>query len=115
VQLYRDADVVVVSCHENRYAAGVQTLMEAMACRRPVIATATRGLASYLHPSVIAVPPGDAAAMRAAIRGLLADPAGAEARAREGHAQATPAAARWQEPCAQGGSALGRRQRACAA
>jgi len=88
VQLYRDADVVVVSCHENRYAAGVQTLMEAMACRRPVIATATRGLAAYLHPSVIAVPPGDAAAMRAAIRGLLADPAAAEARAREGHAHA---------------------------
>ena len=60
VQLYRDADVVVVSCHENRYAAGVQSLMEAMACCRPVIATATRGLAAYLHPSVIAVPPGDA-------------------------------------------------------
>jgi hypothetical protein len=88
VQLYRDADVVVVSCHENRYAAGVQSLMEAMACRRPVIATATRGLAAYLHPSVIAVPPGDAAAMRAAIGRVLADPAGAEARARVGHAHA---------------------------
>jgi glycosyltransferase involved in cell wall biosynthesis len=88
VQLYRDADVVVVSCHENRYAAGVQSLMEAMACRRPVVATATRGLAAYLHPSVIAVPPGDAVAMRDAIRRVLADPAGAEARAREGHAHA---------------------------
>jgi glycosyltransferase involved in cell wall biosynthesis len=88
VQLYRDADVVVVSCHENRYAAGVQGLMEAMACRRPVIATATRGLAAYLHPSVIAVPPGDAVAMRDAIRRVLADPAGAEARARDGHAHA---------------------------
>jgi glycosyltransferase involved in cell wall biosynthesis len=88
VQLYRDADVVVVSCHESRYAAGVQSLMEAMACGRPVIATPTRGLAGYLHPSVIAVPPGDAAAMRSAIRQLLADPAQAEARAREGHAHA---------------------------
>jgi glycosyltransferase involved in cell wall biosynthesis len=88
VQLYRDADVVVVSCHENRYAAGVQSLMEAMACRRPVIATATRGLAAYLHPSVIAVPPGDALAMRDAIRNVLSDPAPAQVRAREGHAHA---------------------------
>jgi hypothetical protein len=27
VQLYRDADVVVVSCRQNKYAAGVQSLM----------------------------------------------------------------------------------------
>ena len=87
-QLYRDADVVVVSCHENRYAAGVQSLMEAMASGRPVVATATAGLAAYLGPMVVAVPPGDAAAMRAAILRTLADPAEAARRAAEGHALA---------------------------
>lgn len=85
VQLYRDADVVVVSCHENKYAAGVQSLMEALACRRPVVATATEGLSAYLDDSVVCVPPGDAPAMRAAIAAALADPAASQARAVRGH------------------------------
>jgi glycosyltransferase involved in cell wall biosynthesis len=88
VQLYRDADVVVVSCHENKYAAGVQSLMEAMACGRPVIASTTEGLADYLGESVIGFPPGDAAALRAAIKAALNDPAGSAARAERGHALA---------------------------
>ena len=85
VQLYRDADVVVVSCHENKYAAGVQSLMEAQACRRPVVATATEGLGAYLDDSVLCVPPGDAPAMRAAIAATLADQAASQSRARRGH------------------------------
>ncbi|MDQ6681340.1 MAG: glycosyltransferase family 4 protein [Pseudomonadota bacterium] len=85
LQLYRDADVVVVSCHESRYAAGVQSLMEAMACGRPVIATATEGLKAYLDDSVTAICPGDAPAMRAAIQSALADRPGSEARAARGH------------------------------
>src|SRR5258705_6346356 len=36
VQLYRDGDAVVVSCRENKYAAGVQSLMEASSCERPI-------------------------------------------------------------------------------
>ncbi len=85
VQLYRDADVVVVSVHENKYAAGVQSLMEGMACCRPVVATSTAGLRSYLHDDVVlAFPPGDAAALRTAIERSLQDPAAAEARARRG-------------------------------
>ena len=88
VQLYRDADAVVVACHPNRYAAGVQSLMEASACRRPIVATATDGLRAYLDEAVVAVPPGDAAAMRAAIVRLLGDRADAEARAARGHALA---------------------------
>jgi glycosyltransferase involved in cell wall biosynthesis len=87
-QLYRDADVVVVSCFPNRYAAGVQSLMEASATRRPVVVTATEGLAAYLDDSVVAVPPGDAAAMRAAILESLSDPREAEARAVRAHALA---------------------------
>lgn len=85
VQLYRDADVVVVSCLENKYAAGVQSLMEAMACRRPVIATATEGLRAYLDDSVVAVKPGDPEAMRAAVQSVLGNRASAEARASRGH------------------------------
>jgi glycosyltransferase involved in cell wall biosynthesis len=85
VQLYRDADVVVVSCHENRYAAGVQSLMEASACRRPVVATATEGLAAYVDDCVVAVRPGDVAAMREAIQRSLHERASAEARASRAH------------------------------
>jgi glycosyltransferase involved in cell wall biosynthesis len=88
VQLYRDADVVVVSCHENRYAAGVQSLMEAMACGRPVIATATVGLEAYLGDPIIPIRPGDAGQMRAAIQASLADRADAEARALRGRSLA---------------------------
>jgi glycosyltransferase involved in cell wall biosynthesis len=86
VQLYRDADVVVVSCHENKYAAGVQSLKEGKACGRPVVATSTSGLAAYLDPAVVlTVPPADAAAMRAAILKTLSDPTGAAVRAAAGH------------------------------
>ncbi|MES2991627.1 MAG: glycosyltransferase [Pseudomonadota bacterium] len=85
VQLYRDADVVVVSVHENKYAAGVQSLMEGMACGRPIVATSTTGLKTYLdESSVLSVPPGDAAAMRNAIVRTLDDPVTANLRARRG-------------------------------
>jgi glycosyltransferase involved in cell wall biosynthesis len=81
VELYRSADVVVVSCRENRYAAGVQSLMEATACRRPVIATATQGLQSYIDDSIVAVEPGNIHCMKEAILQDLQDPVAAAARA----------------------------------
>ena len=85
VQLYRDADVVVVSVRENKYAAGVQSLLEGMACGRPVVATSTAGLRSYLDEDVVAsFPPGDAPALRAAIERTLGDRPAAEARAARG-------------------------------
>ena len=79
-QLYRDADVVVVSTFPNRYAAGVQAMMEAMACGRPTIVTSTVGLYDYLfdNDGVMQVPPGDASAMRQAITQLLEQPQKAE-------------------------------------
>ena len=74
-QLYRDADVVVVSLFENRYAAGVQGLMEAMACGRPVVVTSTVGLERYIHPdAALSVPTGDPLALRNAIQHLLDHP-----------------------------------------
>jgi glycosyltransferase involved in cell wall biosynthesis len=83
-QLYRDADVVVVSCYENKYAAGVQSLMEAMACGRPVIATATQGLKAYFD-EVVTTRPGDAWEMRKVIQRALNDRGATEARAARGH------------------------------
>ena len=76
LQLYRDADIVVVSLFPNRHAAGVQALMEALACGRPVIATATEGLDGYLDcPEAIRlVPPGDVDRLRDTIANMLAEP-----------------------------------------
>ncbi len=85
LQLYRDADVVVISCHANRYAAGVSSLIEGAACGRPIIATATEGLKGYLDENVIVVPPGNPPAMRQAILQALGDRPTAEARARRGY------------------------------
>jgi len=89
VQLYRDADVVVISLFDNDYAAGVQALMEAQACRRPVVVTATAGLEGYLDEGVLTVPPGDPVALRRAICSLLEDPAAAESLAERGYRVAT--------------------------
>lgn len=76
LQLYRDADIVVVSLFPNTYAAGVQGFMEAMSCGRPVVVTVTEGLEGYLEESgnVRLIPPGDPTAMRTAITDLLAAP-----------------------------------------
>ena len=82
-QLYRDADVVVVSAFENDYAAGVQGLMEGMASGRPVVVTETRGLKAYIDAgAVIPVRPGDANQMREAIQHVMKNPAEAAAMGR---------------------------------
>jgi len=87
VQLYRDADLVVVSLLDNRYAAGVQVLMEAMACRRPVVITRTHGLMEYLAPPGIVkvVNVADPVDLRGAIIDLLNNPQAAEAQAQRGY------------------------------
>lgn len=87
VQLYRDADLIAISLVENKYAAGIQALLEAMASRRPVVVTKTQGLADYLqHPGVATiVNPGDSAGMRQAIVSLLNNPSVAETQAKRGY------------------------------
>jgi glycosyltransferase involved in cell wall biosynthesis len=85
VQLYRDADIVVVSMLPNNYA-GLTTLVEALACERPVIASRTIGLSDYLIPNeVTTVEPCEPEAMRAAIVGLLENPEEAGAQAKRGY------------------------------
>jgi glycosyltransferase involved in cell wall biosynthesis len=86
-QLYRNADIVVVSLLYNTYSAGLTSLMEAMACRRPVVITRTPGLASRLIDAgiVIGVAPEDAAGMQQAILRLLNNPEQAETLAQAGY------------------------------
>jgi glycosyltransferase involved in cell wall biosynthesis len=87
LQLYRDADVVVVSLLQNYYSAGLTTLIEALACRRPVVMTRTPGLGETLIDRGIAigVEPGDAVGMREAIAYLLEHPERAAAMAQRGY------------------------------
>ena len=88
LQLYRDAEVVVVSLVENKFCAGLTAMMEAMACRRPVIVTQTEGLRAYLSPKIATViNPGDVVAMRDAIIKLLSQPKDAAAQAQRGYEQ----------------------------
>lgn len=82
VQLYRDADIFVMSVFESDYHAGSTSLVEAMACKRPIIATATKGLSSYLDSdAILTVHPGDVEGLRNAISYLLSNPDEAKKRA----------------------------------
>ena len=86
-QMYRNADLVVVSLLDNHYSAGLTVLMEAMACCRPVIITRTPGLAEVLIDKgiVAGVAPGDAAGMRQVITHYLEHPNEAKALAETGY------------------------------
>jgi glycosyltransferase involved in cell wall biosynthesis len=76
VQLYRDADLMVLPLFETPETSGVTTLMEAMACACPIIASRTQGLADYLKHStaIVSVEPGNLQQLRAAIVQGLAQP-----------------------------------------
>ena len=75
-QRYAGSRVVVVPLHDVSYAAGVTSICEAMAMGKPVIASASPGVIDYVRDGVsgIAVPVGDAEAMRQAITKLWNDP-----------------------------------------
>ena len=85
-QLYRDADIVVLPLLPNNYSAGLTTMMEAMACRRPVIATHSAGIIDQLarERALTAVSGGDAVALNDAINQMLSDPVAAEEQAQRG-------------------------------
>lgn len=74
--LYRRADIVVVSLLKNQYSAGITVLMEAIACHRPVIMTRTIGLSSALIDQglIIGVEPGNPEELGNAICYLLSHP-----------------------------------------
>lgn len=70
---YEAADLFV---HPSLYEGSSLVTLEAMAHRRPVVATTAGGLPDKVHSGVSGwlVPPGDASALAAAISGALARP-----------------------------------------
>lgn len=80
---YRAADVIV---QPSRYEGLALSVLEAMACGRPVVAGAAVGMAEAIGNGGAVVPVGDAQALAAALIERLRDPARATAegeRARE--------------------------------
>jgi glycosyltransferase involved in cell wall biosynthesis len=75
-QLYADARFVVVPLYENDFQAGITTILEAMAMGKTVIVTRTIGQIDTIVDgrNGLYAPPGDAAALRAAIVRLLDQP-----------------------------------------
>jgi hypothetical protein len=69
------SDVVVIALQPNLHASGLTVLLEAALAGRPVVASDTGGLASYLDADAVTyVSPGDATALRTAVAALAADP-----------------------------------------
>jgi glycosyltransferase involved in cell wall biosynthesis len=87
LQLYRDADVVAVCVKPSNWSAGATTLVEAMACRKPIVVTRTEGLKEYLADSdaILTVEPEDAKDLQQAIVHLLNNPKEAEERAEKAY------------------------------
>ena len=74
--LYRRGSVTVVALRPNLHVSGISVALEAMACGRPVVITDTPGMRDYLtdgHTGLL-VPPGDPAALAAAVTSLVAEP-----------------------------------------
>jgi glycosyltransferase involved in cell wall biosynthesis len=76
-QLYAESRCVVVPLYENDFQAGITTILEAMAMGKAVIASRTTGQVDTIRheENGLYVAPGDASALRAALRRVLEDPA----------------------------------------
>lgn len=86
--MYARASLVVVPLHDVDFDAGVTTITEAMAMGKAVVATRTRGQVDVIRDGENGryVPPGDADALRGAIRYLFDHPDRAERMGRAGRA-----------------------------
>ena len=84
--LYGSASVVALATKPNIHVSGSTTILEAMACERPVVATYHPGYDGYItHGETgLLVPPGDEDAFAEAVRTLLRDPESARAMGRAG-------------------------------
>jgi len=85
--LYQGADVVVVPLLPNRYAAGLTTVFEAVACGRPVVVARSPGVVQEMinRDLVSWYEMGDLNGLRTVIADVLADPASSQARADRAH------------------------------
>ena len=83
LELYHQADLVVICLKENTAAAGVTVLLEAMCCKKPIICTRTTGLDEYLsnEQAIMTIEPGDLIGLQKAILYLLEHPEEAKFRA----------------------------------
>lgn len=86
--LYSRARVVVVPLLDVDSDCGVTVIAEAMAMGKPVVVTGTHGQVDLVRhgENGLYVPPGDPAALRAAIQRLLDDPDEAARMGRAGRA-----------------------------
>jgi glycosyltransferase involved in cell wall biosynthesis len=75
-ELYQRGRVVAVATKQNDHCSGITAVLEAMACARPVVASANPGMDDYIQHGVtgLLVPPNDADALAKAINSLLDDP-----------------------------------------
>jgi glycosyltransferase involved in cell wall biosynthesis len=87
-RLYAQARFVVVPLRDVDFDAGVTTITEAMAMGKAVIVSRTRGQTDVIRDGEtgLYVPPGDPAALRAAIQHLLDHPSEADRMGRAGRA-----------------------------
>ncbi|MBE9213313.1 glycosyltransferase family 4 protein [Plectonema cf. radiosum LEGE 06105] len=87
VQLYCDADIVAIILYPNNFQAGLSTLFEALACRKPVIITRASGIIQELIDAkvVLGVNPGDYEGLHQAINSLLSNHKQGEAMAQRGY------------------------------
>jgi glycosyltransferase involved in cell wall biosynthesis len=85
-RLYGRAAVVAVTLKPNLHISGATSILEAMACERPVVVTAYTGYEEYVADGEtgVLVPPGDEEAFAAAMRDLLEDPERAREMGRAG-------------------------------
>jgi glycosyltransferase involved in cell wall biosynthesis len=74
--LYARSELAVVPIKQNKYQTGIATILEMMAMGKCVVASKTEGQTDTIVDGVtgVYVPPGDSAALRSAIEGLLANP-----------------------------------------
>jgi glycosyltransferase involved in cell wall biosynthesis len=88
-ELYRSAAVVVVPLMNVDWPAGVTSLLEAQACGRPVVISASEGILDSLDEgAAVTVPCNNADALREAVLRLINTPGEAEKIARAGRASA---------------------------
>ena len=73
-RLYEWADIVAVPLKPNLHGSGISVILEAVICRRPVIATDTGGLCAYFSgEEIYYVPVRDPVSMRQAALALAED------------------------------------------